>query len=203
MDAALLVELGERLVARRSVALAELIKNAYDADATLVMVSFQNVTGKRGEIVVSDDGSGMTLETMKNAWMRIATTDASVNSRSKRFGRQKTGAKGVGRFACRRLASGLSLVSTSRGPEGLERIRATFDWRSFKPGLDLSDVKINVTRELLDEEVPTGTILRFNDLADTWAASDIAEIQRELSRIDRSSRTRRVCSEEVRRRAGS
>ena len=43
----------------------------------LVMVTFRNVTGKSGEIVVADDGSGMTLETMKNAWMRIATTDAA------------------------------------------------------------------------------------------------------------------------------
>ena len=139
--------------------------------------------GKRGEIVVSDNGCGMTLETMRNAWMRIATTDATVNSRSKRFGRQKTGAKGIGRFACRRLASKLSLASTSRGPEGLERIRATFDWRSFQPGLDLSDVGITVAHELLDKEVPTGTILRFNDLADTWGASDLAEIQRELSAL--------------------
>ena len=56
VDAALLVELGERLVARRSVALAELIKNAYDADATLVKVSFQNVKGNHGEIVVADNG---------------------------------------------------------------------------------------------------------------------------------------------------
>ena len=45
VDAALLVELGERLVARRSVALAELIKNAYDADATEVIVSIEDVTG--------------------------------------------------------------------------------------------------------------------------------------------------------------
>ena len=181
VDAALLVELGERLVARRSVALAELIKNAYDADATVVSVSFRNVRGKRGEIVVSDDGCGMTLETMRHAWMRIATTDATINSRSKKFGRQKTGAKGIGRFACRRLASRLSLVSTSRGPEGLERIRAIFDWRRFQPGMDLSEVAINVSHESLDKEVRTGTTLRFNDLADAWGASDLAEIQGELS----------------------
>ena len=183
VDAALLVELGERLVARRSVALAELIKNAYDADATVVFVSFRNVQGKRGEIVVSDDGCGMTLETMKNAWMRIATTDATINSRSKKFGRHKTGAKGIGRFACRRLASRLSLVSTSRGPEGLERIRATFDWRRFQPGMDLSDVAISVSHELLDTEVHTGTTLRFNDLSEAWGANDLAEIQRELSTL--------------------
>ena len=99
------------------------------------------------------------------------------------MGDKKQAPEGIGRFACRRLASKLSLASTSRGPEGLERIRATFDWRSFQPGLDLSDVGITVAHELLDKEVPTGTILRFNDLADTWGASDLAEIQRELSAL--------------------
>ena len=82
VDAALFIELGERLVARRSVALAELIKNAYDADATEVIVSFEDVTGPKGSIVVLDNGSGMTLEAMKRGWMRIATNDATVNARS-------------------------------------------------------------------------------------------------------------------------
>ena len=183
MDAALLVELGERLVAKRSVALAELIKNAYDADATVVTVSFRNVTGSHGEIVVADNGAGMTLETMKTVWMRIATTDASVNSTSERFRRRKTGAKGVGRFACRRLASRLSLDSTAMGPSGLEHIKATFDWRKFQAGLDLSDVKIDVTHEILAEEAATGTTLHFNDLADTWTANDLREIQGELNAL--------------------
>ena len=183
MDAALLVELGERLVARRSVALAELIKNAYDADATVVTVSFRNVTVSHGEIVVADNGAGMTLETMKTAWMRIATTDASVNSTSERFRRRKTGAKGVGRFACRRLAFRLSLDSTAMGPSGLEHIKATFDWRKFQAGLDLSEVKIDVTHEILAEEAATGTILHFNDLADTWTANDLSEIQGELNAL--------------------
>ena len=161
VDAALLVELGERLVARRSVALAELVKNAYDADATEVALSFQNVVGMNGEIVVTDNGSGMTLETMKRSWMRIATTDAAVNTISKRFGRRKTGAKGVGRFACRRLASRLSLESISEGQEGLERINATFDWNNFGAGMDLSEITVEVTRDSVSEESPLGTTLRF------------------------------------------
>ena len=53
VDAALLVELGKRLVARRSVALAELIKNAYDSDATQVVVIFEEVTDPSGSIVRS------------------------------------------------------------------------------------------------------------------------------------------------------
>ena len=181
VDAALLVELGERLVARRSVALAELIKNAYDADASHVIVSFEEVTGPSGSIVVLDDGSGMTLDAMKRAWMRIATDDAKVRERSARFGRRRTGAKGVGRFACGRLASHLSLESTSRVSGSLERVTAEFDWGDFKPGRDLSDVTTSVTREVLADEEPIGTTLRLSQLTDVWTAGDLAEIQSELS----------------------
>lgn len=181
VDAALLVELGERLVARRSVALAELIKNAYDADATEVTVRFKNVRGPDGEITVSDNGSGMTLEAMKLGWMRIATTIAKVDELSRRFGRPKTGAKGVGRFACRRLALRLALETTSSLPVGSERITAEFDWSDFKPGLDISEIKTTVTRESVPQSLATGTTLRLSALADTWRRQDIAEIQSELA----------------------
>lgn len=183
VDAALLDELGERLVARRSIAIAELIKNAYDADATEVTVSFRNVTTNHGEIVVADNGSGMTLETMKNGWMRIATTDAVANPQSKKFGRPKTGAKGLGRFACRRLASCLSLESTSDGPAGHNRINADFDWRSFQAGQDLSNIQVEVTHETAEEIASTGTTLRFTALTDTWKEKDIAEIRTELGEL--------------------
>ena len=183
VDAALLDELGERLVARRSIAIAELIKNAYDADATEVTVSFLNVTTSHGEIIVSDNGSGITLETMKNVWMRIATTDAVANRHSKRFGRLKTGAKGLGRFACRRLASRLSLESTSNGSAGQNRIKADFDWRNFRAGQDLSKIQVGVTHETAEENASTGTTLRFTALTDTWKEQDIAEIRTELGEL--------------------
>ena len=183
VDAALLVELGERLVSRRSVALAELIKNAYDADATEVIVSFENVRSSVGEIVVKDNGIGISFDGLRNVWMRIATTDAAVNSKSKKYGRPKTGAKGVGRFACRRLAFCLSLESISMGPYGLERVSANFDWRDFKPGMEMSEVKTNINREPVDGGLDTGTTLRFSQLTDIWGARDLAEIQRELNAL--------------------
>ena len=183
VDAALLSELGERLVARRSVALAELIKNAYDADATTVTVSFKNVGRTNGEIVVTDDGAGMTLEVMRNGWMRIATTDAAVNARSRRFGRPRTGAKGIGRFACGRLASRLSLKSISHWNGGSERISADFNWHAFKAGMDLSDVKTSVARDLIAEELTTGTELRLSSLVETWTRKDLSDLQVELGAL--------------------
>ena len=44
VDCGLLFQLGEELVAKRYVALGELIKNAYDADATAITIEFKNVT---------------------------------------------------------------------------------------------------------------------------------------------------------------
>ena len=183
VDAALLVELGERLVARRSVALAELIKNAYDADATEVKIAFNDVNTSQGEIIVEDNGSGMTFESLKRGWMRIATTDALVNAYSPAFGRPRTGAKGVGRFACRRLASRLMLQSVSRTDSGTERIQADFDWRKFRGGMDISDVKITVSRESVDAHLQTGTKLTLIDLADTWDRTALHELQAELSSL--------------------
>ena len=118
----------------------ETSKLAFDVDATDVIVSFKDVTGPNGSIVVLDNGSGMTLETMKRGWMRIATNDATVNARSEKFGRPRTGAKGVGRFACARLASRLSLESISSVLDGSERVAAEFNWREFEPGRILADV---------------------------------------------------------------
>ena len=40
IDAELLRELGERLVGKPHIALAELVKNSYDADATEVTIKF-------------------------------------------------------------------------------------------------------------------------------------------------------------------
>ena len=84
VDAGLLFELGERLVTRPSIALSELIKNAYDADATQVTVLMENVKAKEdethdrsashrqrpiGSILIEDNGSGMTFEDVRDHWM--------------------------------------------------------------------------------------------------------------------------------------
>src|SRR5712692_9929079 len=133
VDCGLLFQLGEELVARRSVALAELIKNAYDADAARATVEFVNVTKPGGDILVTDNGTGMTFETIEQAWMRIATPEKVKKPVSERFGRPRAGAKGIGRFAARRLAKRLELVSvafvnSAKPAEGRERTVVLFDW---------------------------------------------------------------------------
>ena len=59
VDSHLLVELGEHLVSRKSIALGELVKNAYDADATKVEISLNKVRRKGGTIVATSCGRSM------------------------------------------------------------------------------------------------------------------------------------------------
>lgn len=73
VDSALLGELGEKLVSTVHVALAELVKNSYDADATEVQVSIVPDSARAPRITVRDDGNGMSLDEVRTYWMKIGT----------------------------------------------------------------------------------------------------------------------------------
>lgn len=181
VDSGLLFQLGEQLVARKSVALAELIKNAYDADATQVTVQMKNVTRLSGEIVVKDNGSGMTLPQIQKHWMRIATDEKKQVRVSPKFGRPYTGAKGIGRFAARRLANKLTLISIAVNDEAKERVVVEFDWRkNFHPGQTLTDIPVTYQVMTVDSAQPTGVTLHLEDIRDIWDEDDINELQRDL-----------------------
>src|SRR5580765_4734860 len=101
VEARLLQELGERLVASPDVALLELIKNSNDADAPECRVSLVARFG-RANLEIADNGAGMTEKDFRTRWMRIAA-DSKRERQTKRFGRSVTGQKGIGRFAIRYL----------------------------------------------------------------------------------------------------
>ena len=113
IDSRLLFELGEKLLTNRAVALAELAKNSYDADATRVEVHMKSVKKLGGTIIVKDDGIGMNFNDFERTWMRIATIDKEENPITTKYKRKKAGEKGIGRFACRRLSKKLILKSVS------------------------------------------------------------------------------------------
>lgn len=146
VDSALLSELGERLVGSVQVALMELVKNSYDADATEVTISINHVAGGV-ETRIDDNGVGMTFEQVKKYWMRIATTNKVENNISAIYGRPKSGAKGIGRFSCRRLGSKLRLQTSAKTENGaFETTEFIVDWTAFKPGTDLSRIAVNCER---------------------------------------------------------
>ena len=106
----LLEELGERLVGKPYIALAELIKNGYDADALEVTIDFEP---SKGRIVVEDNGHGMNLDEFRDFWMRVGSTHKKKARVSRYFERSMTGSKGIGRLAVQFLAKHLEVQTTS------------------------------------------------------------------------------------------
>src|SRR5216684_2585038 len=106
VDAALIQELGDRLIGRPAIALGELVKNSFDADATTCRIEF----GK-DQITVVDDGHGMSEDDFLNYWMRIGTTHKVKEATSRILHRPLTGSKGIGRLAAQFLASEMTLES--------------------------------------------------------------------------------------------
>lgn len=184
VDSGLLFELGERLVAKQSVALAELVKNAYDADATQVVVRLEDVTEEGGKIIVEDNGVGMTFDDVERAWMTIGTQEKIKHPISSIYKRPRTGDKGVGRFAARRLAKRLRLrtVSEPEGAKGYkELIEVDFDWDKFKSGSEVNQVANSFRRKRVGEEESCGTIIELIDVRDIWSKNDVKELQRNLT----------------------
>jgi HSP90 family molecular chaperone len=166
VDASLLQELGERLIGRPAIALGELVKNSFDADATVCRIEFGD-----DEIVVADNGTGMSESDFLTHWMRIATTHKVDDRVSARFKRPLTGSKGIGRLSAQFLADALTLESTPAGksPQG---IYAAVDWSTAIRGNELSTVKVSWERRAniarYAAESPFGTRITLRGLKNEW-----------------------------------
>lgn len=177
-DSKLLSEIGERLIATPDIALAELIKNAYDADATKCNIWLE----EDGDIlIVKDDGHGMTKGEFLDYWMTVATTSRLEQETSKKYDRELTGAKGVGRFAVRNLGLQLELSTVAYYEEHDEyrRLTADFEWADFQSGEALQDenVEYEIEQTTSEEE---GTELRISDLQVSWSQEEIEDVSGEV-----------------------
>lgn len=136
VDAGLISRLGRELVARQETAVAELVKNAYDADARRVTLVFSEADEPGGRLEIRDDGSGMTRTQLIDGFMRLSSSEKVDHPLSPRFGRQRAGRKGIGRFAVQRLGSELTVRTQTKGsPTALEVV---IEWDAFAAGLELS-----------------------------------------------------------------
>lgn len=174
VDAGHINKLGFELVGKQETALMELIKNAYDADATEVTVDFFNAENEGGKLVIQDNGSGMDLETIKKAWMNISTDFKQENKISSRFGRVRAGRKGIGRFSVQRLGKRLELVSGVKGSN--QAIKVIFNWDlDYVKGINIRDVYVSVS--YIEKDIDShGTRLDILDLREVWKDAHITKV---------------------------
>ena len=165
-SARLIMQLGEQLIEDELVALLELIKNAYDADANNVdvLIDTNTVTpyGK-GRIEIKDDGNGMIPSIVRNSFLRLSTSFKEEEKSSIYYHRRVLGKKGIGRLSFQRLGSYIS-VETVPNIERYEKtellkkedkefineyskINIDIDWSEFPIDMDFSDIMATVKYE--------------------------------------------------------
>ena len=177
-DSALLRELGERLVGQPHIALAELTKNAYDADATLCTIYVD-----RDQIIVADNGHGMTEAEFLTHWMTIGTRNKQERGVSRDFGRNVTGSKGVGRLSAQFLAHKLDIVTVPKA-NPTKQLRAFVDWDQAIDAGKLTEAEAFYKMEPRDLSFPAGkphgTRVIMRGLKQRWTPEDIRDLGRQL-----------------------
>lgn len=172
--------IGDELISDEPVALVELVKNAYDADATRVEVLFEGSDPDRPErIVVVDNGTGMDMDTVLTAWFEPGTVIKRKQERSP-GGRLYQGAKGIGRFAAARLAESLMLESKTEGAD--EGVFVLLDWGRFDDESYLDEITIDYELHPLPD-LERGTRLTLEKLRKVWEKEDYEALHARLSRL--------------------
>ncbi|MCM0019194.1 MAG: ATP-binding protein [Tagaea sp.] len=182
VDTKIFRELGELLVGRDSTALAELIKNAYDADATVCKVRGTDLEDpKKARITIEDDGIGMGETEFRNGFLTIGSRSKTTGDRrSPRFGRRYTGEKGIGRLAIHKLGERIRIESrrwderptpSDRPGSASKGIIAKLDWRKIEAVETVDEVKdglsVKPIRSLPKDQF-CGTNIRIEGLRKGW-----------------------------------
>ncbi len=174
----LITELGEESISNPNVAIAELVKNSYDADATQVNLEFTDLSKHNTTIKVADDGTGMGITDIKNRFMDIGSPHKKGITKTPEQKRVPVGAKGIGRFASHSLGSKLMLTTAVKGEKSGYELE--FDWKRFGPGVKATDVDIPMFK--YDKKTSLrGTTLEIRELKGSWNDGDkLKQLQKDL-----------------------
>ena len=144
-------------------AILELVKNAYDAEVLNLTIKFNE-----NQLIIEDDGIGMSAEDIKKYWMHIGKSEKKYNIIDKNNkNRVLAGSKGLGRFALARLGESVRLFSKK---ENNNSVVWSTDWNSSKLDYDNTFNKI-------------GTKIIIDNLRDKWRKKKIENLVDFLQKI--------------------
>jgi len=178
VDAGIINRLGRELVTRKEIAVAELIKNAYDADATQVTLTFQDTETPGGTLIIEDNGQGMNRERLLLGFMRLAATEKIHEPYSPQYNRLRAGRKGIGRFATQRLGHILTVYTQCAGESAL---KLRIDWTRFEADKEL----FLISQEILvtSPRPYPGTTLTIEGLEEAWSTTEIKSAYRHIGNL--------------------
>jgi signal transduction histidine kinase len=173
--------LGRELISSEPIAVAELVKNAYDAGAKEIVITLH--ADQPQKLVIRDNGKGLSLPEFKRLWMRPGYSEKTTYD--PKIKRKLLGEKGVGRFAADKLAGRLT-VFTKRSGES-DALRVPFNWDDFDDrNKDIRKVNIYYER-VQDAELAvgvSGTRLELEELrTKPWSPREWKKLRDELKRL--------------------
>ena len=185
-NAHLLKLLGDELIGDDRLAVFELVKNAYDANATIVDVTLNLQEEKPNIIIWDHQGFGMTKDDILNKWMEIGTNSKRSKNkvRTPNLNRLPLGEKGVGRLAVHKLGSQLTI--NTRAEDDVE-YEISIDWPSLINKAEyIEDTRVSITPlskpKFFQDE--TGTRIEISDLNNThWTRGDLRRLKRLLTSL--------------------
>jgi signal transduction histidine kinase len=186
--ARLLIQLGDQLIKNESIALVELVKNSYDADANIVDITMENVEDPvNGVIIIEDDGFGMTADIVENVWLEpgadFKSQQIKENKTSPKYNRLPIGEKGIGRFGVHKLGNVIELTTKSKNSN---EVYVKIDWESFNNYKYLEEVPIKIIERakpvhFIDGE--TGTNIIISKLRKKWERGIAREVKRSITAL--------------------
>jgi signal transduction histidine kinase len=174
----MLRRLGEELNPHADQGVLELVRNAYDADATECIVELINAQKPGGTIRVSDNGSGMTADAIRQGWLVLGRSGKSGvrQTRRKRF---PIGNKGIGRLAALRLGR-TTVLTTRPSEEPAVEYRLCIDWAAFDKASVVDEVPLEIQTLPRAKGAVDGTVVEISKLRDRLAAADVKRLARAL-----------------------
>jgi signal transduction histidine kinase len=186
--ARLLIQLGDQLIRNESIALVELVKNSYDADANKVDIYMENVDDPhKGTIIIEDDGYGMDAQTVEDVWMEPGSDFKSEKfikrELSPKYHRLPIGEKGIGRFGVHKLGNQIEMITKKADAK---EVYVKIDWSVFNNYKYLDQVPITlVEREQpeLFKDNKTGTSITISNLRKEWTRGVARNVKRTITAL--------------------
>lgn len=179
--------LGDQLIGSDGLAIFELVKNAYDADAENVTIEFKKLDTPEQEIVIEDDGHGMSSDIIDQVWLTVGT-DFKRKEEGKQSpkGRVSLGNKGVGRLAVHKLARQIKVETKTLEQNTYSEF--IINWKELIESKEfIQDLEVHVNQHNANiNKFPKnqGTIITLSGLYNTnWNRAQLRDVVRKIENI--------------------
>ncbi|WEV59542.1 ATP-binding protein [Bifidobacterium sp. ESL0728] len=182
--------IGRELITDEYVAVFELVKNAFDANATYAKITISRDDIGKQQIIISDDGWGMSIKDLIKKWLFVAYSEKNKKNNASNYRhnirRQYAGAKGVGRFSCDRLGSQLIIQTKKKNETKIHSL--TINWDDFEAdeSKEFGSIPAWLDEHPLNSELQkqnSGTVLIISSLRENWDVPRARHLKQALTKL--------------------